>query len=134
MLDKQQIEFVISIMSRGHKITNPLQIQDAFIGFYNNLLGTTATELPMIDKESVRGWICLDLHEQQLLCYPITDAEVNKAVFSLLHDKSPGIDGFQIEFFKRNLKVMQADMTQAIRDFFDNGKLLKEVILWATSC
>ncbi|GJS53894.1 putative RNA-directed DNA polymerase [Tanacetum coccineum] len=73
----------------------------------------------------------------------ITDSEIRGALFSMGDDKSPGPDGYTTAFFKKESgcygrditdseidawNVVGSDVTCTIRDFFSNGKLLKEII------
>nr|GEU95659.1 hypothetical protein [Tanacetum cinerariifolium] len=49
------------------------------------------------------------------------------ALFSMGDDKAPGPDGFTAAFFKKSWDIMGGEDTIAIRDFFSNDKLLKEL-------
>nr|GEV80291.1 sugar transport protein 13 [Tanacetum cinerariifolium] len=49
------------------------------------------------------------------------------AMFSMGDDKSPGPDGFSAAFFKDAWAVVGNEVIKAIREFFTNGKLLKEL-------
>jgi hypothetical protein len=49
-------------------------------------------------------------------------------MFSMGDDKAPGPDGYTVAFFKKAWDVAGIDVTCAIRDFFSNGKLLKESV------
>ncbi|KAL2904328.1 hypothetical protein RDABS01_003038 [Bienertia sinuspersici] len=48
-------------------------------------------------------------------------------MFSIPSNKVPGLDGYNSQFFKTAWPIVGKDVIQAVRDFFDNGKLLKEV-------
>ncbi|GKF99457.1 hypothetical protein Tco_0298240, partial [Tanacetum coccineum] len=52
--------------------------------------------------------------------------EIKGALFSMSDEKAPGSDGFTADFFKKTWNVVGNDVTYAIREFFINGKLLKE--------
>ncbi|GKD82613.1 hypothetical protein Tco_1349452, partial [Tanacetum coccineum] len=45
----------------------------------------------------------------------------------ITNDRAPGPDGFTAAFFKKAWDVVGGDITCTIRDFFSNGKLLKEL-------
>ncbi|GKA24834.1 putative reverse transcriptase domain, reverse transcriptase zinc-binding domain protein, partial [Tanacetum coccineum] len=49
------------------------------------------------------------------------------AMFSMGDDKSPGPDGYTVAFFKEAWEIIATDVTDAVREFFTNGKLLKEL-------
>nr|GEW31844.1 hypothetical protein [Tanacetum cinerariifolium] len=43
------------------------------------------------------------------------------------NDKSPGLDGFTTAFFKSAWDIVGTDVIDAVREFFTNGKLLREL-------
>nr|GEU60435.1 hypothetical protein [Tanacetum cinerariifolium] len=53
--------------------------------------------------------------------------KLTQAMFSMGNDKSPGPDGFTAAFFKDTWEIIGSDVTQAICEFFTNGRLLKEL-------
>ncbi|XP_059639948.1 uncharacterized protein LOC132282327 [Cornus florida] len=56
-----------------------------------------------------------------------TDAEIQACFLAFNNDKSPGPDGFNAHFYQMAWPVVGRDVINAIRTFFVNGKLLKEV-------
>nr|GEY78953.1 putative RNA-directed DNA polymerase, eukaryota, reverse transcriptase zinc-binding domain protein [Tanacetum cinerariifolium] len=48
-------------------------------------------------------------------------------MFSMGNEKSPGPDGFTDDFFKEAWDIVGNDVILAVREFFVNGKLLKEL-------
>nr|GEV87407.1 methylenetetrahydrofolate reductase 1 [Tanacetum cinerariifolium] len=52
--------------------------------------------------------------------------EIKSAMFSIGDDRAPGPDGFTSAFFKKSWDIVGDDICKAVRDFFSNGKLLKE--------
>ncbi|GKB00478.1 protein LAZ1 [Tanacetum coccineum] len=57
----------------------------------------------------------------------VTDDEIKSVMFSMGDDRAPGPDGFTTAFFTKAWDVVGGDITCAIRDFFSNDKLLKEL-------
>nr|GEX45881.1 putative reverse transcriptase domain, reverse transcriptase zinc-binding domain protein [Tanacetum cinerariifolium] len=55
------------------------------------------------------------------------DQEVKSAMFSMGNDKSPGPDGFTAAFFKDTWYIIGVDVIKAVKEFFTNGRLLKEL-------
>lgn len=41
--------------------------------------------------------------------------------------KAPGPDGFSSKFFKASWQICGPDIMQAVRDFYSNGKLRKQL-------
>ncbi|GKF30051.1 hypothetical protein Tco_0096393, partial [Tanacetum coccineum] len=57
----------------------------------------------------------------------VSNDEIRNAMFSFGNDKAPGPDGYTSLFFKKAWDVVGGDICNAVRDFFSNGKLLREV-------
>ncbi|GKB16285.1 hypothetical protein Tco_0850208, partial [Tanacetum coccineum] len=57
----------------------------------------------------------------------VTDNEIKEAIFSMGDDKALGPDGFTSAFVKEAWDVVGTDVTNAIHDFFMNGRLLKYI-------
>ncbi|GJZ31367.1 hypothetical protein Tco_0576414 [Tanacetum coccineum] len=70
---------------------------------------------------------CLDDQVALYMVRTVTDQEVKEAMFSMGDDKSPGPDGYTAAFFKEAWEIVGTEVTQAIREFFINGNLLKEI-------
>nr|GEV91106.1 hypothetical protein [Tanacetum cinerariifolium] len=59
--------------------------------------------------------------------HDISSQEVKSAMFSMGNDKSPSPDGFTTAFFKDTWDIIGADVIKAVKEFFTNGRLLKEL-------
>lgn len=59
--------------------------------------------------------------------------EVHDALFSIANDKSPGMDVYNVEFFKTHWSTVGPDVTEAVQLFFTTGHLLKEWIALLSS-
>ncbi|GJV13663.1 protein LAZ1, partial [Tanacetum coccineum] len=64
-------------------------------------------------------------HYEQFL--RLEDSEIKDAIFSMRDDKALGLDGFTAAFFKKSWDIVGGEIIIAVRDFFTNGKLLKEL-------
>lgn len=51
------------------------------------------------------------------------EAEVKQVIFSMPSNKSPGPDGYTVEFFKGVSPIVGNDLTMAIQSFFMFGFL-----------
>lgn len=58
---------------------------------------------------------------------PVTKEEIIQALNDLPADKAPEGDGFPVEFFKANWDVVGDDVITTILQFFETGKILKEI-------
>jgi len=62
-----------------------------------------------------------------LLLKPVQDSEVKEAIFQMDKYKSLGPDGFGAAFFQDYWHLIANDVCQAIKSFFHNGKLPKQI-------
>ncbi|GKV11183.1 hypothetical protein SLEP1_g22456 [Rubroshorea leprosula] len=69
----------------------------------------------------------LTIEELEELCRPFTAKEVETALFSIPSNKSPGPDGFTLGFYRVAWSIIKNDVTAAVLDFFDSGKILKQI-------
>ncbi|GKD96732.1 hypothetical protein Tco_1380629, partial [Tanacetum coccineum] len=69
----------------------------------------------------------LDIQKAAHMVRNVSDAEIKSALFSMSDDKAPGPDGFTAVFFKKAWDIVGDNFSCAIRDFFSNGKLLREI-------
>ncbi|KAL2921921.1 hypothetical protein RDABS01_013412 [Bienertia sinuspersici] len=112
--------------NKGKWLEDMNNITEAFTEFYKTLLsgGESRTQ---VNPEVVQlGARLTDQHKELLSC-KFTDKEIKQAMFSIPSNKAPGLDGYNSQFFKTAWPIVGKDVIQAIKDFFANGKLLKEV-------
>ncbi|GJT05595.1 putative RNA-directed DNA polymerase, eukaryota, reverse transcriptase zinc-binding domain protein [Tanacetum coccineum] len=57
----------------------------------------------------------------------VTNLEIKEAMFGTGDDRAPRPDGFTSAFLKKGWDIVGGDICNAVRDFFSNGKLLKEI-------
>ncbi|XP_019223639.1 PREDICTED: uncharacterized protein LOC109205382 [Nicotiana attenuata] len=66
--------------------------------------------------------------EQQLeLTQPYTEKDVKQAMFNIDSNKTSGPDGYGSGFFKAAWSAIGQEVTNAVLQFFENGKLLQQV-------
>ncbi|KAL2899643.1 hypothetical protein RDABS01_024725 [Bienertia sinuspersici] len=111
---------------RGNWIEDMDGVTEAFTKFYRTLLTGEEHRTQLIPEVVHLGAILTEQHKQ-LLNYDFTDKEIKQAMFSIPSNKTPGLDGYNSQFFKTAWPIVGKDIIQAVRDFFNNGKLLKEV-------
>ncbi|XP_074265580.1 uncharacterized protein LOC141588019 [Silene latifolia] len=106
----------------GHMCSTSQSIQDAFLTYYQKLLGTSKPTEMVIDT----GKCCTEAYKE-ILNKPVTIEEIKEALFKVPIDKSPRPDGYTSEFFKDSWDVVGSEVFSTIQDFFSTGKLLKQI-------
>lgn len=56
----------------------------------------------------------------------VTTEEVTSIIFAMPLDKIPGPDGFFVEFLRALWDIVGSDIVAAVKEFFENGRLLKD--------
>ncbi|KAL0283962.1 UNVERIFIED_CONTAM: Retrovirus-related Pol polyprotein from type-2 retrotransposable element R2DM [Sesamum radiatum] len=112
----------------GQTLTHQSDVTNEFIRYYQELLGGRPRDR-FIDLRHLRPWArhILTETEAEALVLPVSPDEVKQALFDIDESKAPGPDGYSAGFFKAAWPVIGGEVTQAIRDFFQTGRLLKQV-------
>ncbi|GJW12014.1 sodium/hydrogen exchanger 6 [Tanacetum coccineum] len=99
------------------------QVPGAFVNHYNQFLGAEGVNIPLDDHDLFTR--VLDDAKAEFMVRDVSNDEVKSVIFSIGDDRAP--DGFTAAFFKKAWDVVGGDITCVVRDFFSNGKLLKEL-------
>ncbi|XP_020266637.1 uncharacterized protein LOC109842140 [Asparagus officinalis] len=92
MKAKRNQNRVLSLYAEnGDRITDFYDIITEFTGYYENLLGI-ATPTITHDPGVISNGPVLSPAQSNMLCSPVTRAEIRQAVFSISNDKAPGPD------------------------------------------
>jgi len=96
-----------------------LFVQDFTSRFKSTLINTALPnfELLMIVSEE----------DNYLLSIPIQNHEVKDAIFQMDKHKTPRSDGFGATYFQNYWHIISTDVCHAIKLFFNDGKLLKQI-------
>ncbi|GJU26065.1 hypothetical protein Tco_1164686 [Tanacetum coccineum] len=100
-------------------------VTNVFVSHYESFLGTDMV-CELLDSEGLFDKQVSDSSNEEMT-RPITDVEIKRAMFGIGNDKAPGPDGFTSVFFKKSWDIVGQDICKVVRDFFHNGKLLKEI-------
>jgi hypothetical protein len=97
--------------------------------FYKNLLGSSHMVFP--EEFSVRLAQLISpivsAESAGLLEKLVSADEIKTTIFSMKSNKSPGPDGFTVDFFKSTWAIVGEDVVVAIQSFLETGMLLKEI-------
>ncbi|KAL2224544.1 UNVERIFIED_CONTAM: hypothetical protein Sindi_3022100 [Sesamum indicum] len=113
---------------QGSTHTDPEEVINEFITYYQNLLGGDRRRA-RIDIRFLRPWArhILSNEESTALLLPFTPADVKQAVLDIAKDKAPGPDGYSSGFFKAAWCIVGQEVSSAVLDFFNTGRLLKQI-------
>lgn len=100
-------------------------VADQFVQHYENFLGTCDQVTPIQDPNSLFSRK-LPLECADNMIRSFSEEDIKSAMFSVGDKKAPGPDGYTSRFFKSTWNIVGQDVCLAIKDFFDNGTLLKE--------
>lgn len=59
----------------------------------------------------------------KMLNAPVDESEVRGAVLSMKAGKSPGLDGFPVEYFQKHIDIVALILTKVYREVFAEGLL-----------
>lgn len=115
------------IDSNGNTLTRLEDIKAEGVSFFSALLSQEPPEFTGLSIESLCGLLTFrcSAQDREHLMVDVTDAEVKRVIFSMPLNKSPGPDGFTVEFFKSTWSIVGHDLTVAIQSFFRFGFLPK---------
>ncbi|XP_074265657.1 uncharacterized protein LOC141588101 [Silene latifolia] len=102
------------------------KIEATFLHYYKNLL-RSSLPTTAVDEPTVRQGKLVTQDHCFILLAEVTDVEIKECLFSLSSMKSPGPDGYSSQVFKDSWEVVGGDVITAIKNFFQAGKLLKQV-------
>lgn len=99
-------------------------IQNTIVKYFENIFTATETEEQMSERINFR---CITKEQKRGLMQDITEEEVRAAIFAMYPEKSPGIDGLNPCFFQTYWDVVNKDVVQFCRRYFDHGELPDEI-------
>ncbi|XP_059294737.1 uncharacterized protein LOC132047756 [Lycium ferocissimum] len=109
------------------KLTDQTAIKEEIIGFYKSLKGAAAHTLPAVSKATMRRGPVLNQLQGIHLCKDITNDEIHDALFSIGDDKSPGVDSYNVCFYKKSRGLIKEDIQKAIKEFFTTGVMHRAI-------
>ncbi|KAL2930500.1 hypothetical protein RDABS01_035910 [Bienertia sinuspersici] len=119
---------ILEIKDRTGEIqTDPSNISKAFEDYYKDLLGTAISNRTNIKQEIVNLGPCVTEEQANSLTREFSNSEIKQALFSIPGVKAPGPDGFNSTFYKEAWPLIGDEISNAIRDFFLHGQMLKQI-------
>ncbi|WZZ38401.1 hypothetical protein YC2023_034660 [Brassica napus] len=112
----------------GLRVFNQTQIKDMVVAYFQNLLGSEDVTLLGISVEELRSLIpyrCPQNIAKKLTSLP-SDEEVKSTLFVMPKNKAPDPDGYSAEFFWEAWEIVGKDLTDAVKEFFVAGRMLRQ--------
>ncbi|XP_056843331.1 uncharacterized protein LOC108808454 [Raphanus sativus] len=101
----------------GSVVNTHSEIKQEAVNFFSAFLNRVPGNLQSINMEemqSLLGFRCSE-EESRMLEEEVSGEEIRKVVFAMPNNKSPGPDGYSIEFFKTTWPVVAHDFTIAVQ-------------------
>ncbi|GKA54272.1 putative reverse transcriptase domain-containing protein [Tanacetum coccineum] len=119
---RSKIEAILN--SNNIEVSGP-SVPDVFVTHYEAFLGNNV----LCEELNVEGLFQSKVTDKSYgdMVQHVSDDEIKAAIFDIGDDRAPGPDGYTSAFFKKGWDIVGPDVCKAIRDFFTNGKLLKEI-------
>ncbi|GJZ55563.1 hypothetical protein Tco_0610756 [Tanacetum coccineum] len=114
----------VILNANNQEVSGP-SVPDVFIShydmFFSSNMACNDLNIDELFQNTVSGSAYLDMVRQ------VSDEEINNAMFDIGDYKAPSPDGFTLAFFKKGWDIVGPDVCKATREFFTNGRLLKEI-------
>lgn len=102
-------------------------IKGEVLEFYGKLMGNAKLHMEDIDIVAMRDGKQLIMDQRSMLIGPISIQKIKTALKSIINVKAPGVDGFGSKKFKKSWSIIKHDVTAAVMDFFNRGKMKKKI-------
>ena len=110
--------------SSGVWVEDPDQIKQLFITDFTARFKSAPVSPSNIDMEMLNVVSTVD---NETLLQSVLDSEIKEDLFQMDKFKAPGPDGFGAAFFQDYWHIVGKDVCTAVRSFFEEGKLLKQI-------
>lgn len=97
--------------------------------YFQGILGETVSPVSPISVDSLKELVHFRCSELQTayLKREVLPVEIKGTIFAMPLSKSPGPDGYSVEFLRASWDTVGEDVIAAIAEFFRNGRLLKDL-------
>ncbi|GKC98183.1 hypothetical protein Tco_1168458 [Tanacetum coccineum] len=102
------------------------KVADEFVNHFKMFLGQESLVRSLDEMGDIFS-TKLSNKDASFMVREVTDNEIKTAMFGINDNKAPGPNGYTAYFFKKAWDVVSFDVCRAVKEFFTNGKLLKEV-------
>ncbi|VVB10332.1 unnamed protein product [Arabis nemorensis] len=113
----------------GRKIVSNAEKKQHAAVYFQEVLGYTSlstSPCSITQLQQLLPFRCLEV-QIAALQKTVSEEEVKATVFALPFNKSPGPDGYSVEFLRASWNIVGGDVIAAVQEFFRNGRLLKDL-------
>ncbi|XP_024015937.1 uncharacterized protein LOC112089189 [Eutrema salsugineum] len=113
----------------GDILSSKQEIEDHSADYFQQVIGYTDLAVSPSSVAELQDLLPFRCSAQQKLdlVKEVSADEIKSIIFSMPLSKSPGPDGYSVEFLRASWNTVGEDVTSAIREFFRNGRLLKDL-------
>ncbi|KAL0293105.1 UNVERIFIED_CONTAM: hypothetical protein Sradi_6957100 [Sesamum radiatum] len=111
----------------GHLLTEYTVVTGEFVNYFKKLFGGSQRQPQNLDHLQTFARYLISEDEATLISSPVQRQEIKEALFDINEDSAPGPDGFSSGFFKASWAVTGDDVCRAVMEFFNGGRLLKQL-------
>ncbi|XP_059294599.1 uncharacterized protein LOC132047592 [Lycium ferocissimum] len=90
-------------------------------------MGSSAHTLPAINKLIMNKGPSLSQQQRSDLCTIVTEQEIYTVLMAIGYDKAPGLDEYNVVFFKKSWALIKQDVIKAVQEFFVTGNMYKTI-------
>ena len=126
-LTRNHIHFLKDEADHLYHTTDDIKAHSS--SYFQNILGTTDLSISLAsvnDLQDILPFRCSDL-QRAYLSREVRECEIKATIFAMPLSKSPGPDGYNVEFIRASWDTVGSDIVLAVREFFRNGRLLKDL-------
>ncbi|KAL0300290.1 UNVERIFIED_CONTAM: hypothetical protein Scaly_3051900 [Sesamum calycinum] len=98
-----------------------------FVNYFKKLFGGSHRHSQNLEYLQPFAKHLISEEEATQITAPVQRHEIKDALFDINEDSAPGPDGFSSSFFKATWAVIGEDVCRAIMEFFNHGRLLKQL-------
>ncbi|GKV52698.1 hypothetical protein SLEP1_g59269 [Rubroshorea leprosula] len=112
------------IDNHGSWIDDPIQLKQIIMDHFRNQLSSQSCQQPRPYLQHLQ-FSKLNEEDKITLEEEFSNDEIRDVVFSCASDKAPGLDGLNFHFVKTIWGTIEGDVINFIKEFHQNGKLVK---------
>ena len=118
--------FRVWLKGDGSSTASMDEVAGEFVGFFQNLFGKESTVVKLQADWFAGGPVVTEL-EKAALVMGVSNQEIKEALWDIGDTKALGLDGYSARFFKATWNGTGGEVCAAVKEFFQNGRLLRQL-------